>query len=603
VDRPRYARDLIWADNEPTRTTLAMATESMSPLPGPPENELSNQVALETIRQNPHLFKIVTPIDVDQFESLLDTHPNRSLIRSISRGLREGFWPWADTSDPSLPETWDNSFRLIDDPAKIQFVHEQRDKEIALDRFSPPFGPDLLPAMYAVPIGVVPKPHSTKLRLVVDHSAEPHSLNGMIPKDSVTVPLDNLHDLGSRLRTARRLHGQHTRFHVFKSDVSQAYRRIPLHPLWQIRQVLRIGDRFHVDRCNNFGNRGAGGLWGSFIGLVTWAAIHIEGINDLLTYVDDCFSWDFADNLLYYEPYDTFYPAKQTRLLQLWDSIGLPHEKEKQVFGETLTIIGLEVDPNAMTITMPAQARSDLITAIRAFARPGQRRPLREFQQLGGWINWALNAFPLLRPGLSLLYSKMAGKQVALQPIWVSVSLCRELSWLADHLQSSDGIRMLESDEWGSDDADITLYTDASLVGMSFWSPFFSEGFQSPLTNVDHYGIFFYEALAVLSALDWAANNDLASPHRVAIFSDNSNTVDMFNSLRAQPYLNPILLTAVDILRSRAVELRVYHIPGEQNVVADALSRFRNDFATTCEPSLHISMFQPPRLTLGATQK
>jgi hypothetical protein len=55
---------------------------------------------------------------------------------------------------------------------------------------------------------------------------------------------------------------------VFKSDVLQAYRRIPLHYLWQLFQVVTIDSMRHVDRNNNFGNHGAGGLWGAFMGLV-----------------------------------------------------------------------------------------------------------------------------------------------------------------------------------------------------------------------------------------------------------------------------------------------------------------------------------------------
>ena len=71
-----------------------------------------------------------------------------------------------------------------------------------------------------------------------------------------------------------------------------------------------------------------------------------------------------------------------------------------------------------MTVTMPVQSRCDLVEAVRAFANVGQRRSLREFQRLAGWMNWALNAYPLLRPSMSLLYSKMAGKVNTHQLIW-----------------------------------------------------------------------------------------------------------------------------------------------------------------------------------------
>ncbi|KZT27375.1 hypothetical protein NEOLEDRAFT_1021031, partial [Neolentinus lepideus HHB14362 ss-1] len=111
---------------------------------------------------------------------------------------------------------------------------------------------------------VVPKPRSDKLRLVVDHSAGEHALNAMISKEDARICLDNIHDLGKCLRHARQQHGN-VPLVMFKSDVSQAYRRLPMHPLWQIRQVVTVGEERHVDRCNNFGNRAGGKLWCTFM--------------------------------------------------------------------------------------------------------------------------------------------------------------------------------------------------------------------------------------------------------------------------------------------------------------------------------------------------
>jgi hypothetical protein len=162
------------------------------------------------------------------------------------------------------------------------------------------------------------------------------------------------------------------------------------------------------------------------------------------------------------------FPAKQTRLLRLWDKLHLPHEKDKQVFGSPLTIIGLDVDPNTMTITMPQVACRHLVVAIHNFVGPGQRRPLHEFQQLAGWMNWALNAFPLLRPGLSLLYNKMSGKTHAHQMVWVSVALCHELEWFAEGISTSDGVHMMTAHAWGKEDAYFSLFCDACPSRMGF---------------------------------------------------------------------------------------------------------------------------------------
>jgi len=229
--RPRYLRNYVWPDEQPSSIPSALATEYMLPVPSPPVNELSNFPVIRTIQQHPHLFKIITPINVDLFESYLLQHPNCSFVWSVCHGLREGFWPWAITDNPEYPLTWDNSHRLLREAAHVEFVREQRDLEIRFGQFSPSFGPDLLPGMYSMPIGVVPKPHSDKFWLVVDQSAKPFSLNSMIPKHEGSIQLDNLHDFGRILRNVHKKFGN-AKLVTFKSDVSRAYRLLPVHLLW-----------------------------------------------------------------------------------------------------------------------------------------------------------------------------------------------------------------------------------------------------------------------------------------------------------------------------------------------------------------------------------
>jgi hypothetical protein len=54
-----------------------------------------------------------------------------------------------------------------------------------------------------------------------------------------------------------------------------------MHPLWQIKQVIKINGKYTVDWCNNYGNRAAGDLWGAFFALEIWIAIYVKLITDL----------------------------------------------------------------------------------------------------------------------------------------------------------------------------------------------------------------------------------------------------------------------------------------------------------------------------------
>jgi hypothetical protein len=574
---------------------------------------------MRTLTENKHLFKLVTPINIDVFQSLLTRHPNQPFVRSVVDGLREGFWPWADTHPGFYPETYDVSDCPLKTEKERQFVRDQRDAEIALGRFSPAFGPELLPGMYSEPIHAVPKPNSEKLRLVVNHKFGDFSLNSMIPREAIVgSPIDTLKNLGDRILSLRRIHGPDTQLVVWKSDVSQAYRRLPMHILWQIKQIITIDGQRHVDRCNNFGNRGAARIWTSFMGLVAWIAIN-RGIESNV-YIDDTFAVELADDIDFYEPYEDFFPAAQVKTLCLWDEIGLNHEQPKQVWGHVLTVIGFEVDPNAMTFTMPGSKRVELLAGVQEFCsvpRRGARRlPLRSFQRLAGWINWSLNVYPLLKPALSHVYEKMEGKTNANAGISVSSGVINDLAWFSRHVTNSTGVHLLEAVDWEPADADIVAFCDASLKGLGFYFPAAGLGYQSkPPQNAPKDRIFYYEAFCVCWCLHQIADlvraNGRTSVRKITLWTDSSNTYDIFNSLRARPLYNEILKSAVDVLISNNFKLRVLLLPGKKNVVADALSRWMNDVAISHHPDLLIDgskalpaiRFSPPRATLGAVEK
>ncbi|KAF8335654.1 hypothetical protein F5887DRAFT_891788, partial [Amanita rubescens] len=84
--------------------------------------------------------------------------------------------------------------------------------------------------------------------------------------------------------------------------------------------------------------------------------------------------------------------------------------------------------------------------------------------------------------------------------------------------------------------------------------------------------IFFLEALCVCWAIHIAHRHQLAG--NIVIFTDNENTVSLFNRLYSSvPLYNPILMVAVDILIQKPFRVQVLTVPGVENIIADALSR------------------------------
>ena len=606
--RPRYLRYNLWDSTTPFHPTVADWSETAVPLPRPPLSELNDPIVSKTIAENPDLFGIVTPINVDVFESLLSDHPNPLFVASVCAGLRHGFWPWANTQREGYPSIYDGARPTPLDEKKAAFLREQRDVEIRKGRFSASFGTELLPGMYCMPAHAVPKPNSSDLRMVTDHSSGPFSLNSMVDHDLVTgYPLDNMTHLGEMLIAHHFSNVYHRKTVVWKSDIAEAYRLMPLHPHWQIKQINTVDGLRYVDRNNPFGNSSSAAIFISFNSLVAWIARHKRGIMNLATYIDDSSGFDYQNDLLLYKPYATSFPCHQTMLLRLWDELSIPHKPKKQIFGLVIPVIGIDVDPNEMTLTLSAERRRNLCDALYAWAiKPVGRKAnyqLKHWQQLGGWVNWALNVFPLLRPCLNTFYHKISGVHNPTRRICVNHSVRDDLAWAARHIESATGIRMLRASDWDPVSADFVAYCNACPEGLGYWFPSSSLGFCAPTPGgTPTSSIFYFEALCVLCALQDISTT--AEPHsRIAIYTDNQNTVQIFNSLACLPDYNHILRRSADILIANDLDLRVLHVPGSLNIVADALLRFQFAHALDVVPDLKISPFQPPRWTLGAAEK
>ncbi|KAG1734357.1 hypothetical protein EDD22DRAFT_787933, partial [Suillus occidentalis] len=192
---------MVWGERGESISATVVWTETAEPLPRPPLSEFANVAAINTITKNPHLFRVSTPINVDRFETLLTlaNHPNPQFVQLVCQGLREGFWPWADTQVGVYPTTWEVPTPSPSSEPQRAFLRDQILKEESVGRYSADFGPDLLPGMYSMPIHAVPK-EGGKFRLVMNHSVGDFSLNSMIAKEDIAgVTLDNVQDLGDAI--------------------------------------------------------------------------------------------------------------------------------------------------------------------------------------------------------------------------------------------------------------------------------------------------------------------------------------------------------------------------------------------------------------------
>ncbi len=538
---------------------------------------------------------VSTPFDVDRLELLLSSHPNQPFVSSVMRSLREGFWPfdkgeWEDECSEIIPNYASEEIDLI-------AIREYRDREVKAKRWSDALPANFtpLPGMKVSPLFVVWQ--KGKPRVIVDHSGS--GVNDGIDRTDGKVQYDDMRSFGQRLHLARQSNSSQS-LRIFKSDVAKAFLNLPVHPLWQLHQLVRVDNHYHVVRHLIFGTRTSPRCWCSVSGLMCWFGIVKLEIEDLHVYMDDYFGWDYDKGLIWF--HGRFRPQRQVQLLLFWDRINCPWEDEKQEDGTALKIIGFWVDINLGSISLTADSTSDIILTIKSFLNtPGRNPMLRQWQHLAGYLNWVLNVLPWARPALQELYRKMSGKKHSFARLFLNATTVSDLTWLIDVIPRCIGVRFVDSTFWDDSDADMVFWTDASSkLALSF--VFSNQGFvyQLKLNPSKPLDIFFLELMAILSAINFAVQLT-SPPRRILLYTDSLDSVGVFNSLSAsEPLHNSVLMATAGLIMEAGIDLRVRHIKGKDNIGADMLSRLLFEDYKCLYPQDRVRTFSPPRHLLPA---
>jgi hypothetical protein len=156
------------------------------------------------------------------------------------KGLREGFWPfdkgeWKIELEEVAPD-------YVSDPEDAEAIWAFHDQEITAGRWSNSLdSTELLPGMKISLMFVVWQ--NEKPQVVTDHSRS--GINEGIPCANAKVKYDDMRMFGQTLHDARAANlGK--RLVTFKSDVVTAFLNLPVHPIFQLHQVVRIEGKLFI---------------------------------------------------------------------------------------------------------------------------------------------------------------------------------------------------------------------------------------------------------------------------------------------------------------------------------------------------------------------
>lgn len=335
------------------------------------------------------LLKIVTPLRWQAWEEELGNAGVLEEFRDVVHNMRLGF-PSGVSSTILHTFTPPNHASACNNPIPIQ---EYIDKELENGRYTGPFTKqeleNIIGPFRSSPLGAVPKPGSSKIRLIQDLSfprGDPTQASVNSEIDADDFPCDWSSFTDAFLMVARAPPG--TEAAVF--DVEAAFRRIPMRPEDQPHVVVMWLAKFFVDHCFCFGGASSPGIFGR----VADALVRIfkgRGIVDILKWVDDFIFFRYGKR----RPDGSFEFNYDADLIwNLGKKLGWPWAPEKFMpFATTFTYIGFSWDLVQKLVQVPPKKKTKYLLKIDPWVE-GFRTTLDEVESLSGTLQHVCLAVP-----------------------------------------------------------------------------------------------------------------------------------------------------------------------------------------------------------------
>lgn len=498
----------------------------------------------------------MTPLVVKQFSRELQLHPDPIQVSYVLNGLRYGFRIGFDDSI-NLCSAKTNKPSAHANPRVIDSYLEN---EVRLGRVSGPHVNPPLPDLHISSFGVIPKRgQSGKWRLIVDLSSPGGaSVNDGISREEFTlqyIKVDQIIQMVSNLGRGALM---------AKFDVETAYRNIPVHPEDRYLLGMKWREKFFVDLALPFGLRSAPYIFNAVASMVNWILVNNYNVTNLVHYLDDFIMVGPANG-------DTC-KVNLAKSIDVCSKLGVPLHPHKCVGPDTsIVILGIELDSINQTARLP----TDKLTNLQQLIVSWRSRQWCNRHQLESLIGHLHHAAKVVWPGRTFI-RRMINLLCCFRqrdhPIRLNCEFRRDLDWWYKYLSEWHGVSF-----WLYPGlpvvGDIEVISDASgAIGYGAYINhqwFNGRWFASQASQSIAYKELFP---IVLAAHVWGMH---WSRKQIMFRSDNEAVVAMLKSKTSRV---PDIMRLLRSLLFAAAKFNFFfsalHIPGIQNSIADALSRF-----------------------------
>ena len=416
-----------------------------------------------------------------------------------------------------------------------------------------PYDTKPIKELHISPMMTREKPNAPHRRVIIDLSF-PHgqSVNAGIPKDqylgtpfvlklpTVDTITDQIKALGKGCK-------------LYKVDISRAFRHVKLDPHEYDLLGLRH-DRYYVDTCLPFEYRNGSALFQC----LSDAVRHImrQRNFDVINYIDDILGIDLPSKI------DASFDA----LCCLLHDLGFQISKKKLEPPTTvLNCLGIVVNTETFTMSIPPAKLEEIITMCSKWTNK-KYCSKRQLQSLLGSLLYISKCVKASRFYLNRLLDVLRSIEDK-KMVPVTREAQRDINWFQKFIPKYNGVTFFDQKP-----IDHSIELDASLQGMGACWGSQIYAFQIPLGYMDML-IVHLEMLNILAALRvWgeAWNNA-----KVAIACDNLAVVQVLNSGKTRDLTLAAIARNIQFqVATMNINLKVTHIPGKLNVIADLLSRW-----------------------------
>lgn len=306
------------------------------------------------------------------------------------------------------------------------FIDSYIASEQVAGRYSRGYAPDeleqIIGPFISSPLGLVPKPHSSKFRLIQDLSYprdDPSwaSVNAGINADDFPTVW------GSFDSTAELILSLPPGCVAATFDISAAYRITPVQPGQQNSLCVFWRGIVYVDRALMFGLTSSAGVFGSIADMLV--AIYGQAGFDLIRkWVDDF--------LVIRRPHQHWTEAD---FIALTASCGVPWSLEKlRLFASVQRYIGFDWNLDSKTVSIPLEKLTKTQALVTAWRNPGAKFSAEDASSLHGKLIHISCVFPMIRPflrALSTFVSTFRSHRAKLSP---PTGLIKDLCWVSELL-------------------------------------------------------------------------------------------------------------------------------------------------------------------------